>query len=140
MTDFFTKRIRLWGLVIAAGVVGSIATVFSFLGSLGWFLDLFSHFRVQYFLGLSVVALLLLIPRQRKASVCFSVFAVVNLCSILPLYWNRSEETSPTVTVYRAILINVNTQFGDVDRVTETIASIIRISSFSRRLVPYNSC
>jgi len=117
-----------------------IATVFSFLGSLGWFLDLFSHFRVQYFLGLSVVALLLLIPRQRKASVCFSVFAVVNLCSILPLYWNRSEETSPTVTVYRAILINVNTQFGDVDRVTETIASIIRISSFSRRLVPYNSC
>lgn len=119
-SDFFTKRIRLWGLVIAAGVVGSVATVFSFSGSLGWFLDLFSHFRVQYFLGLSIVALLLLIPRQRKVAACFGFLAAVNLCTILPLYWGRPEET-PSAAAYRAILINVNTQFGDVDRVTETI-------------------
>lgn len=119
--DFFTKRIRLWGLAIGAGVVGSIATVFSFLGSLGWFLDLFSHFRVQYFLGLTVVALLLLIPRQRKASACFGLVAVVNLCTILPLYWGRSGETASTATVYRAVLINVNTRFGNVNRVTEII-------------------
>jgi endonuclease/exonuclease/phosphatase (EEP) superfamily protein YafD len=41
---------RLWGLITSAGIVAGAATLLGFLGSLAWFLDLCSHFRVQYFL------------------------------------------------------------------------------------------
>ena len=63
--DFFRLSIRLWGLITAAGAVTGAASILGFFGAYNWFLDLCSHFRVQYFLGLSVVAMLLLIPRKR---------------------------------------------------------------------------
>ena len=45
---FFQLELRPWGLLTSAGFVASAATIFGFLGRFSWFLDLFSHFRVQY--------------------------------------------------------------------------------------------
>ncbi len=82
---FFRLSIRPWGVFGAAGVIACVATVLGFCGRFWWTFDLFAHFRVQYFLGLAVVAVLLLIPRQRKLAACFAVFALINLAVILPI-------------------------------------------------------
>src|SRR5436853_4801472 len=85
-------RIRPWGMISAAGAVACTATVLGFCGRFGWLFDLFSHFRVQYFLGLVVAAVLLLISRQRKAAACLGIFAIINLMVILPLYFGPTVE------------------------------------------------
>jgi endonuclease/exonuclease/phosphatase (EEP) superfamily protein YafD len=120
-SEFFKFSIRSWGLITAAGIVASVATILAFLGSFCWFLDLFSHFRVQYFLGLGIIALLLLIPRAYKMSLLFGVLALVNLCVIVPLYSGNTDKISFEGNPVRALLVNVNTGFGSVERVAKSV-------------------
>ena len=100
---------RLWGLVTAAGLVAGAASVLGFFGSLNWTLDLCTHFRVQYFLGLSATSLLLLIPRYFKTAALFGLLAAVNLAVIVPLYLGRPPAPVLTGKPLRALLANVDT-------------------------------
>jgi hypothetical protein len=77
-SGFFRLSIRPWGVVTAAGAVSTIATFLGFIGSLHWLLDMFSHFRVQYFVALAASALLLLIPRHYKTAACFTPYYDAN--------------------------------------------------------------
>ncbi|MBU0533621.1 MAG: endonuclease/exonuclease/phosphatase family protein [Candidatus Omnitrophica bacterium] len=121
-SDFFRFSFRAWGVIAAAGFVMSVSTVLSFLGALYWFLDLFAHFRVQYFIGLSIVSLLLLIPRKyNKVALCFGLLAIVNLSTILPLYFGRTTNDFNSQLSQRILSINVNTQFGNVTKVIKVI-------------------
>ena len=120
-SDSLRRPVHLWGLVAAFGVVVSVSTVLGFLGRFGWFLDLFSHFRVQYFISLSIVTLLLLILKRRIAAICFGLFALSNLCTVIPLYVGGSAARIDTAQSHRVMLANVNTEHGDVTRVTEAI-------------------
>jgi len=122
MTGFFSFKFRLWGLFTAAGVVAGIATLLGFFGLLNWRLELCSHFRVQYFLGLGVVALLLLIPRKRRNAAIFGVLAFVNLSVILPLYFGKVSAPASAGQPVRAILMNVNT----ANKNSAGVADVIR--------------
>ncbi len=117
----FRIRIRPWVLLAAAGVPACAATVFGFLGRFWWFLDLFSHFPVQYFLGLSLLGALLLAARRRRTAAIFFAFALVNLSLILPLYYGSQSATVEGADILRAMLINVNTRLGDAERVTQAV-------------------
>ena len=108
-------------MINAAGAVASIATVLGFCGRLAWFLDLFAHFRVQYFLGLLVTAVLLLILRRRKAAACCGIFSIINLLVILPLYFGKTLGADATGQRLRAMLLNVNTKSGDPIRVAKLV-------------------
>ncbi|MBN2310296.1 MAG: endonuclease/exonuclease/phosphatase family protein [Candidatus Hydrogenedentes bacterium] len=121
---FFRLRIRPYGLVTAAGAVACVATVFGFCGRLAWFLDLFSHFRVQYFLALFMIAAAALALRQRKAAAVFGVFALVNACVIAPLYFGASPRADSSAPRFRAVLLNVNTEHGDAERVAAFLQSV----------------
>jgi endonuclease/exonuclease/phosphatase (EEP) superfamily protein YafD len=114
--------ISLRGMISAAGATAAVATVFGFCGRLGWLFDLFSHFRVQYCLGLLGAALLLFISRQRKVAACYGVFALANLVVILPLYIDDRVETANHESVLRAMLINVNTESGNPALVAKTLS------------------
>jgi endonuclease/exonuclease/phosphatase (EEP) superfamily protein YafD len=120
--DFFRLSIQLWGLITAAGVVAGAASLLGFFGSLNWFLDLFSHFRVQYFLALGVVALLLLVPRRRRSAAIFGALAAMNLVVILPLYFGRASPSTLAGQPVRAMLVNVNTRRGN----TASVANALR--------------
>jgi endonuclease/exonuclease/phosphatase (EEP) superfamily protein YafD len=113
--------LRLWGLLSAAGTVACATTVFGFLGSLSWFLDLFSHFRVQYLFGLVVLGVIFLAGRRRKTAVAFLGFAFVNLAVVLLAVAGRTRAMPEGAPVMRAMLINVNTRFGDPVRVGQAI-------------------
>jgi endonuclease/exonuclease/phosphatase (EEP) superfamily protein YafD len=104
-----------------AGTVLCSATVLGFCGRFGWFFDLFSHFRVQYFLALALATALLLLLRQRKGAVCCGVFAIINLVVILPLYLGDAVEAGEHESMLRAMLINVETESGDPILVGRTI-------------------
>ena len=120
-TDFFRPRLQCWGLLTAAGAVAGAASVLGFFGPLHWLLDLCSHFRVQYFLGLGGVALLLLIPRQRKSAALFGALAAANLAVILPLYVGRPAAPNFTGPPLRALLANVESGNPHKDRVAAVL-------------------
>lgn len=119
--NFIRMSVRPWGLLTAAGVVACSATMFGFLGRFSWFLDLFSHFRVQYLCGLSILGLLLLIPKHRKTATVFILFAGINLGILLPLYFGGQAAAHEGAHSMRAMLLNVNTRLGDVERVKRVI-------------------
>ena len=104
MTDrpynFLTISIRPWGLLTAAGIVASVATVLGFLGRFSWLLDLFSHFRVQYMLGLLVLGVVLFIGRRSRTASAFLLLACVNIAPVLPLYFGKGcGDVSPQFTI-----------------------------------------
>lgn len=120
---FFGLRIKFLGLLTAGGAVACVSTVFGFLGRFSWFFDLFSHFRVQYVIGLSIIAILMLGGRWFKTAAVFSGFACINLALILPLYFGGASENVEAAPELRAMLLNVNTSFGDSHRVREVISA-----------------
>lgn len=108
-------------ILFIAGLVACFATLFALLGRFSWFLDLFSHFRMQYLVGLSVVGVLLLVIRRFKTATFFFIFAAINLASVLPLYLGSHTAESEIAFTVRAMLLNVNTRLGDAEKVKLTI-------------------
>jgi endonuclease/exonuclease/phosphatase (EEP) superfamily protein YafD len=120
-STILSAGISFTGMLSAAGFAACTATVLGFLGQAWWFFDLFSHFRVQYLLGLSVIALILLLFRKRRISLVFAAFALINLAVILPIYIGKPPAGTLNSPALRAMLINVNTQNGSAERVAECI-------------------
>lgn len=110
------------GLVMAAGVLAAGASMGGFLGRFWWWFDLLSHFRVQYFLGLTVIAILLALFRKKRAALIFGVFALLNLILTLPLYFGRDGDVQGDAKTFRALLINVNTANRQYNRVKKFIS------------------
>lgn len=121
-SQFLRISVRPWGLLTAAGIVASVATVLGFLGRASWLLDLLSHFRVQYMLGLLVLGIVLFAGRRRRTATVFLVLACVNLASVLPLYYGKPEMPDKAGPALRAMLLNVNTRLGDSKRVRAVVS------------------
>ena len=119
--NFLRMNVAMWGLLEVAGILACVPTLLGFLGRFAWHLDLFSHFRVQYLLGLSLFGVLFLMARRWKAAAAFFAFAGINLAFLAPLYFGgrtiKTEEADPV----RVMLINVNTSFGDPARVKQVV-------------------
>lgn len=98
------------------------ATVLGFLATLNWGLDLFAHFRVQYFVSLMLAGVALLALKRWRWAAGFGVLAAVNFAVIVPLYAGR-DPAAPGPAV-RAMLMNVNTRYGDPARVAQAIAQV----------------
>ncbi len=122
--QFFRLSIRLWGLVQAAAAVGCLATLLGFLGRFHWLFDLFSHFRVQYLLGLGCLGLLLLIGRRRKTAGACLLATVLNAVVVLPLFFGGEVLPTPPARTFRVLQLNVNTQHGDPQRVLQLIEQL----------------
>jgi endonuclease/exonuclease/phosphatase (EEP) superfamily protein YafD len=114
-------RTALWAALAAPGIVACSATLFGFLGKFSWFLDLFSHFRVQYLLGLAVITVPFLVVRRWRTAAVFLVFAAINLLVILPLYTGSPATPPESQNTLRAMLINVKTHQGDPERVRNAV-------------------
>ena len=112
---------RGWDLLGVVGWAGCGATALGFLGRFHWFLDLFSHFRAQYAVGLAVLAAGFLVGRRRRAAAVFGAVAVVNAGCVFPLYVGGAAPWPEGAPGLRAMLINVNTYGGDTGRVGEAI-------------------
>lgn len=121
---FLSLRVSPIGMVAAAGLVVCLSTALGFLGRFSWFMDLFSHFRVQYLASLSLLGLISLLMNQRKTAMIFMTFACLNLATILPFYFGNPSQATDARPVMRAMLLNVNTQLGDPKRVKKVIQEV----------------
>ena len=117
--------IRFWGLISAAGFLGCVATVLGFLGHWSWFIELFSHFRAQYFVGLLGISLIMFLRKNKKEALIYIIFAFSNCYSLVPLFL-PAPLVSPLdypFASHRAMLINVNSEKGDPRLVLDAISA-----------------
>lgn len=114
--------ICLKGFVALAGLTLSSLSMLGFLGQLHWTLDLCSHFRVQYAIGLALIAGLSLMLRFRKSAIGYLLVAGLNGALVLPLFVGGQNASPPGSHALRIMLLNVNTNTGDPELVRKAIA------------------
>jgi endonuclease/exonuclease/phosphatase (EEP) superfamily protein YafD len=124
LADLLSIRIGCIGILVVSGTIAAMATLLGFLGPSHWFLDLFSHFRVQYCAGLGLVALLLAVSRQYRLSAIFGFFAMINLALIMPFYFGKADVPPFSGNPIRLMLANVNNSSGNPETVNLAIQSI----------------
>jgi endonuclease/exonuclease/phosphatase (EEP) superfamily protein YafD len=113
------------GFLIAAGLLGCLATLAGFVGGFWWGFELATHFRVQYALVLGGFALILLALRPWRWPALFGAFALLNLSLIAPAYLDAdpagpAADSQPPL---RALLANVNAGNRDHERLRRLIAA-----------------
>ena len=119
MGESASKRVTLLGTCVSAGAVACVATLLGFAGRFWWVFDLFSHFRVQYLLSLSLVVLLTLLARRFRASGVLGLFAAANLACIFPYYLPVDSTVHSGSTALRFISLNVHTANDRFDLVKQ---------------------
>lgn len=116
----FNNRLSRW--LTGLGFLVCAMSAFGFASKFGWFLELTSHFRIQYFLVLVVIAIWLAGLKKPVAATVCAVFSVINLALILPFYMPRGATAQDNSTpVLRAFLLNVNASNQQYDRVIQEI-------------------
>ena len=73
-------------LLEAGAAVAVAGTLLGYLGRWHWFLDLFAHFRGQYFVALAGAALFLAALRRPWRALVFLAAAAANAISLAPLF------------------------------------------------------
>jgi endonuclease/exonuclease/phosphatase (EEP) superfamily protein YafD len=99
--------LSLRGLVSAAISVGIVASLLGFLGDHHWTLDLFSHFRVQYMIGATILLLATVVLRQRRNALVASFGLLLNASLVLPLYWPPGQAPDSRAPVLKVLYANV---------------------------------
>jgi endonuclease/exonuclease/phosphatase (EEP) superfamily protein YafD len=99
----------------------AFGTALGFLGAWHWVLDLFSHFRIQYFWVLLAVGAYMFLLRRRAWAVTSLALAAVNAALILPFYLSRPAPLNHGTGPLRVMLVNVNYQTGSPQKVLDTI-------------------
>ena len=104
MTVFFYTLLKdmLW-LVTGAT---SLFTMLGFCGRVDWRIELFSHFRIQYAILLSICALVFLLGGDLAGFIFSMVFLAINLSLLAPFY-RRRKCRAQTQTVYRLFFANI---------------------------------
>lgn len=113
------KRTRLdWCLdIFILGIL--TVSLFGYLGRFHWFLDLFSHFRVQYLQLCLIPFVIALWMRRNKRAVALVLLVCLNYTFVLPLYFGKPDPTNGKLI--RAMLMNINAANGNTDQVLEAI-------------------
>ena len=121
MTPEPCLKSQLFRLLSVGGTIICITSVTGFAGRYWWFLDLTSHFRVQYFLSLFGIAVACGISRRYKEAALFIIFSLLNFLFIIPGYFHANVEKKSYGKHYRALLLNINTNNEKYDLVKKVI-------------------
>jgi len=116
------KISRLIGIVDVITVALAIVTLFGFLGRFHWFLDLFSHFRVQYMQLCLVPFFITMWKRRNKRAAALVILVCINYALVLPLYIGKPA--SVTGKPFRAMLMNINAGNGNTEQVLGSIRQV----------------
>jgi endonuclease/exonuclease/phosphatase (EEP) superfamily protein YafD len=113
------QRTTLKGLVDVIGAGIAAATLFGFLGRFHWFLDLFSHFRVQYMQLCLVPFFIALWKHWNKRAAVLAILACLNYAFVFPLYMGKPAPAAQKPI--RAMLMNINAGNGNTEMVLGSI-------------------
>lgn len=122
-------------ILVSFGLLLSGMTLASLLGRLHWVLDVFSHFHLQYTIGLAGCLCLLLwlalgrrnpVAQHTSGRVCLLVIfsaLVINLSYIVP-FWGATAvatTTAPSAGSLRVMVMNISTGTAGYDQVIDLI-------------------
>jgi len=113
--------VSLIGLLQAAAFLTVLFSVLTGLGIPDYRIELFSHFRLQYF----VVSLLLLVPllffRSFRYAGALTIVAVINASLVLPWYSAANDDVGGTpLKLIHANVLSANTEYQRlIDFITE---------------------
>ena len=116
-------RLRFYGLLGALGFAAAVISLAGFFGAWVWWLEILSHFRVQYTLGFLLLALAFAPGRKWKALAGALVLALVNAAPVLFFVWPPAAPAPTGQAVFRAMLMNVNCARGDPAAVRAAISN-----------------
>lgn len=74
------------------------ATLFGFAGSLWWAFDLFSHFRAQYVVAALLLALILIVLRDRRWALLAAALGAANLFPVVALFLLPAQAAPPSAS------------------------------------------
>lgn len=86
-------------------------------GHLGWWLELFSHFRLQYAVWLALCGLALLALRRAALAVATVMLAAANVLPVLQHHYGAPAAPAAEGPGLRAVLLNVYFRSGSHERV-----------------------
>lgn len=98
---------RIKGLIQAFAFVTALLSLVTFAGHAHRFLELFSHFRLQYFLATAVLALLLFVLRSRRWAAIMLIVTAINAVPVLPWYIGEAEASQSSGPRIKLLLSNV---------------------------------
>ncbi len=113
--------LRLCRLLELAALLLSLASLLGYLGRFHWFLDLSSHFRVQYSIGFTALCHCFLLRRKWKSSAALFALALLNAGAFLPYYVSQPPAAASEPSL-RIMLSNVNSDTGDPQQVLAEVA------------------
>ena len=115
-------------------------TIAGFAGSYHWFLDLFSHFRLQYFAVLTVFSVIYTLFRHYTMASLLLVFTALNYYVISPYVWTAPPEQQTEAPVYRALISNILSVNDDSEQlmsfINETNPDIVLLIEMSPDMLP----
>jgi len=113
----------------------AVFSILGYFGSTNWILDLFSHFKWQYLIILTIGTLIILMMRK-KIALIFIPFVVVLIIEIAPLYFggNKKEDLSESTKIVCINLLSSNHEFKEVERfIIENSPDLIVLEEFTSR-------
>lgn len=110
---------RLW-VFLAVLLVLSVS--FSYMASMYWFFDLFSHFVVQYVLVAAALTLLLLFSKRKVWALLTLAICASQAYKVVP-YFNVNKDSFEHYDEVKVLQYNVNRNNSNVDEMTRWIVS-----------------
>jgi endonuclease/exonuclease/phosphatase (EEP) superfamily protein YafD len=110
---------RLW-VFLAVLLLLSVGA--SYLAEFNWFLDLFSHFVVQYVIASAILALLLLFSKRKVWSVIMVIICASQAYKVVP-YFDINEGIESRYDEVKILQYNVNRNNNNIDEMTRWIVS-----------------
>ena len=107
------------GLLESLGILATGFTILGFLGKWWWAFDLVAHFRVQYFIVLALLAVVLSVRRRFRPALVVLAGMLINGAVLLPAF--VAEAPRPTEGGLSLLLMNVNTANEQYDRAVEYV-------------------
>lgn len=113
---------RLTSLLQAAAFVTAVFSLATLADHLHRYLELFSHFRLQYFLAAALLAILMFVLRSKRWAAAMLVLTLVNAVPVVT--WYLSEAEAPSDPNPRFKLLSSNLYSGNAD--TQALLDLIR--------------
>ncbi|MCB0344689.1 MAG: endonuclease/exonuclease/phosphatase family protein [Bdellovibrionales bacterium] len=110
-------------LIHLAGAALIVATYCGFFDSYHWSLDLLTHFRPQYLVGLVSLGLAALVVRSRLFAVLLMFHAGLNAAVMSPYFEKLEERSGQPQAEVKLLLFNLNQRNTNYDAVVDFVRS-----------------
>lgn len=109
--------LRFRGLLDATAWLTIFASVIGCFGRWHWFADLFSHYRVQYGLGLLFAFVVLRWLGDKRRVLLVLLLGVLNLLFVAPLWFGPVYRIQPGDAPLRVLLANINASLAQPQKI-----------------------